>query len=299
MIAALDLNPFDILISIFSFILATLHSAFSSVGPLRAIGSFGLAIVALTIIMRTLLFPLFAWQLRITKRTQAETAKIQPQLAELRKKYKGQKLNEEVQKVYREHNANPMGMMLGCVPMVIQALLIYPLYFAIRSASKNLRTDLGFLWIPDVTRTTKEACCQIGKTAANGTEHFQGWLSGFAQHPWFLLLPLLAGLATLVQSRMMLTPPPKNATPQMQATQNMGKQMVLLAPVTIFLVGLNFAQGIALYWVTQSTYMIVQQFYLLVIKDYHSLGGDHIPHPPWVIKMRRALGLHDAGASAK
>lgn len=106
---------------------------------LRAIGSFlnaiyelipsyGLAIIILTILVRLVLFPLGVKQIRSMSAMQ----KIQPKLKELQKKHKGdrQRLNEEMMKLYREHNVNPLG---GCFPLLLQMPVFIALYAVIRA----------------------------------------------------------------------------------------------------------------------------------------------------------------------
>jgi YidC/Oxa1 family membrane protein insertase len=89
---------FTFLANPFQWVLERLTSAFS--GPLDAIGPFGVAVIVLTIAIRALLFPVFGWQLRTSRRIQSEQRKVAPQLQELRKKYKGQpqKLSAEMNK---------------------------------------------------------------------------------------------------------------------------------------------------------------------------------------------------------
>ncbi len=284
MIAALNLNPLDLLTQAFAFSLEKMVLVFEHVWILSAIGAFGLAIIVLTLVLRSILFPVFAWQMRTMRKSQAGMAKLAPELQELRKRYKGQaqKLNQEMQKLYREHGISPTAPMKGCLPMALQSVIIFPLYWAIQNASKNLQGGLGFLWIPNVTQTAHEACCLISKTSG-GTEYFRGWIDGLFQHPTLLLLPVVAGVATLVQSRMMLIPPPANASAQQQSMQNMSNQMTLFMPVMIVWMSLQFAQGIAIYWVTQSLYMIVQQHYLV--------GWGAIHMPSWVPGAHRVTDL--------
>jgi membrane protein insertase Oxa1/YidC/SpoIIIJ len=95
--------------------LQALTHVFSSVPVLNSMGAFGLAIIATTLIIRALLFPLFGWQLRTQRRVQQEQRLVAPQLQELRKRYRRepQKLNEEMKKVYAEHNMSPFSSMSG------------------------------------------------------------------------------------------------------------------------------------------------------------------------------------------
>ncbi len=85
--------------------------------------SYALAIVIITIIIKLILFPLNQKQIRSTKNMQL----VQPQIMEINKKYADnpQKKSEELMKVYKENNINPMA---GCLPMLIQLPIIMILY---------------------------------------------------------------------------------------------------------------------------------------------------------------------------
>ena len=78
-------------------------------------GSYGLAIILLTIAVRLLLYPLSQKQMV----SMAKMQRIQPRLKVIQEKYANdkQKLNEEMMKLYREHNVNPLA---GCFPLLIQ-----------------------------------------------------------------------------------------------------------------------------------------------------------------------------------
>ncbi|PIU57699.1 MAG: protein translocase component YidC, partial [Chloroflexi bacterium CG07_land_8_20_14_0_80_51_10] len=85
-------------------------------------GSFGLAVIALTIILNLIILPLTLRQLRSTTSMQA----LQPKLQELQKKYAKdkQKLQQETMKLYKESGFNPMGC---AFPMLIQ----FPIWIAL------------------------------------------------------------------------------------------------------------------------------------------------------------------------
>ena len=92
-------------------------------------GSFGLAIIALTIVVRLVLWPLTKRQLDSTKAMQS----MQPKIQELQKKYgkNKQKLQQEMMKLYKEAGVNPM----GCIwPMLIQFPIWIALYQSIMKA---------------------------------------------------------------------------------------------------------------------------------------------------------------------
>jgi len=259
------------------WLLEHLHSVFSN-GPGAAIGAFGLAVIVTTLVIRTLLFPLFTWQLRTSRRIQAEQRKIAPQMTELRKKYKKdpQKLNAEMMKLYKEHNINPLSQLSGCLPILVQWPIIAELYRAISSVQGTLHSDLGFLWINNVTKTGLQACCQ--PTATSKVDYLQA-----LAHPSVLILPVLAALATLVQSKMMAPPMRPDMSDQERQMAKMSRQMMFFMPVMVFVFGMAFPAGIALYWVTQSVFMIIQQFIVV--------GWGGLKVPPWFPGAGRVTAL--------
>ena len=152
----------------------------------QAIGPFGIAIVFLTILIKLVLSPVFQYQLTTSRRVQAEQRRVAPQLAAIRKKYKKdpQKLNAETMALYKEHNINPLAQMSGCLPALVQSPILIALFYVIRDAHKTLSIhNFSFLSI-----SLDHSALQKG----------QVFLA--------ILLPLLAGLTTFVQTKMM-TPP--------------------------------------------------------------------------------------------
>ena len=252
------MNPlviFTFLTTPFQWLLEQLTQLFHSAGVLDAIGAFGLATIVLTIAIRAVLFPIFNWQLRTSRRIQAEQRKVAPQIQELRKKYKKepQRLSAEMNKVYREHGISPFSGLTGCLPALVQMPVLIGLYNAIRNTSAGngfLTTShisKSFLWIPDVSQSA----------APNGN-----W-GNLASHPALLILPIIAGAFTFAQSRMMMPPPRPDMTDQERSMQAVSKQMSLLFPVMIFIFALLFPQGLAIYWVTGTMFMVLQQFYVV------------------------------------
>ena len=247
------MNPFTLLATPFQWVLEHLTTAFTQIGPLDAMGAFGVAVIVLTIAIRTVLFPVFGWQLRTSRRIQSEQRRVAPQLQELRKKYKGQpqKLSAEMNKVYREHGISPFSGLTGCIPALVQMPVLIGLYYSISQATKNLHSGKGFLWISDVSQSAQHTCCADGN-----------W-GHLLLHPAVLILPLMAGLLTFAQTRMMSQPPRPDMSDQERSMQAVTKQMSFIFPVMIFVIGLLFPQGLAIYWVTGSLFMVAQQFYVV------------------------------------
>jgi YidC/Oxa1 family membrane protein insertase len=91
---------------------------------------FALAIIVFTIVIRTVLAPLFVRQIR----SQKEMQRMQPLVREVQRKHKGnrQKVYEETQALYREHGVNPAA---GCLPVILQLPILFALYQALIRAS--------------------------------------------------------------------------------------------------------------------------------------------------------------------
>ncbi len=109
------------------------------------VNNYGLAIIFLTLVVRTLLIPLAVMSHKAMKKMQV----IQPLLKEVREKHKGdpQKLNQETMALMKEHKANPLG---GCWPMLLQLPVFFAL-FKVTSISVELYKEPFFLWISDLS----------------------------------------------------------------------------------------------------------------------------------------------------
>ncbi len=275
----LAISPFDALGVPFQYCLEFFTNIFKVIGPLSSIGAFGLAIVVTTIIIRGALFPIFGWQLRTSRRIQSEQRLIAPQLAELRKKYKRepQKLSEEMKKLYAEHQVSPFSSLSGCLPALVQMPVLIGLYRGITNATSNLTSvSHHFLWITDVSKSGAQACCvKAGSTSTD-------WAQVLA-HPAVIILPFLAGVLTFAQSRMMMPPLRPDMTDQERTMGNVTKQMSIIFPVIIFVLSLNFPQGLALYWVTGTLFMVLQQ--------YHLVGWGSLKVPTWFPGANRVTAL--------
>jgi YidC/Oxa1 family membrane protein insertase len=209
--------------------------------PANFVGAYGLSIILITILVKTLLFPLFQTQLRLTKKTQAEQRKVAPELAELRKKHKKdpQKLNAEMMKLYKEHGINPLSPMIGCLPTLAQFPILIGLYRAIYDQDffKSLHVSPDFLGLV------------LNKHAGLGD-------------PVTWILPILAGATTYVQSKMMTPPAAAEGDAQAAQMAQVSSTMSLLMP--LFIVYLSFQsfalQGLVLYWIVSNLYSIFQQY---------------------------------------
>ena len=135
-------SPFDIFLPIkdlwwkvfgvsLTWLLNFIYTHTAGVAIFETIGAYGVAIIVITVIIRLLLAPLQQFQLVTQRKTYAEQRKLAPEVAELRRKYRKdpQKLNTEMMKLYQEHGVNPLGGMIGCLPLVVQIPILTALYY--------------------------------------------------------------------------------------------------------------------------------------------------------------------------
>jgi len=157
-------------------------------------GSYGLAILVTTIIIRLAVLPLMVKQLKSSKAMQA----IQPELQKIKEKYKNnqQKVQEETMKLFQKHNVNPLA---GCLPLLVQMPILIAFYQAIMR-NESVRTH-DFLWM------------SLGNP-----------------DPMYVL-PILAAVTTFLQTKLMGTGMPEN--PQMKMMLYIMPAMILFIAITL------------------------------------------------------------------
>lgn len=221
-------------------------------------GDLGLSIIVLTLIIRLALFPLTLQQLKSSKAMQA----LQPQIAELRKKYKDQQQQAAaLQALYKEHGVNPLS---GCLPLLIQLPVLYGLYYALTKVITTATTvaDINKLIYPFLPQL------QHNLTVTQITNF--GWFT-FLSSTWHIslgqpdpthILPVLAGIATFVQLRMSQPRTTSNTTGSKDMMSQQMKIMQYIMPVITIYFAWQFAAGLALYWTISSLFGMVQQYFV-------------------------------------
>ncbi len=205
-------------------------------------GSFGWAIIALTVIVRLISWPLTKRQLNSTKAMQ----EMQPKIQELQKKYgkNQQKLQQEMMKLYKEAGINP----LGCIwPMLIQLPIWIALYQAIMSALATTPESLLGL-------AQRLYSWDIANQAIPLSSQFL-WLD-LSQPDPYLVLAIIVGGTMWVQQKMTTAP---TVDPRQQSTNRM---MTLLMPLMFGFLTLMFPSGLALYWAISNIIGIVTQYFV-------------------------------------
>jgi YidC/Oxa1 family membrane protein insertase len=210
------------------------------------IGNFGLAIICLTLIIRTLMFPIAQKQFR----SMAAMRVLQPKMKDLQERHKEDKprLQQEMLKLYQEEKVNPVA---GCLPVVIQIPIFYALYKTLM-VSVEMRHKPFVLWIKDLSAPDP-------LTPVN----LFGYLH-FTPPPFLALgvLPILLGITMYMQFK--LNPPP---------TDPVQKQVFGMMPWIMMFVFAPFAAGLQLYYVCNNLYGIAQQRWLYARYSPDTLQG--------------------------
>jgi YidC/Oxa1 family membrane protein insertase len=231
--------------------LGFIYSHVAGVPVISTIGAYGVAIVILTIIIRVLLAPLQQFQLVTQRKTMVEQRKLAPQVAELRKKYKKdpQRLNTEMMKMYQEHGVNPLGGLVGCLPLIVQLPILTALYYVFTGFARSHDVVAHFLFVPNLND--------------NPAHHLLIAGVPFLPIPAYIVFPLLAAATTFIQSKMLQMPTPLNPTDQELQTQQMQRTMVLISPLMIAWFALNVPAGLGLYWFVGNCVSIIQQSFVV------------------------------------
>ena len=190
------------------------------------LGSYGLAIIALTILVKLLLWPLTAKATRSQKKMQA----LQGPMGKLKEKHKGnpQKLNQEMMKFYKENKVNPFA---GCWPILIQIPIFLSMFWMLRSAAELY--GQGFLWANDLSEQDSVSVLQ-----------------GFSIN----LLPILMVATQWFQMKLN----PIQMGPEMSEAQRINAKMMRFMPFMFLIFLYFFSSALVLYWTIQNLMTILQ-----------------------------------------
>jgi YidC/Oxa1 family membrane protein insertase len=206
--------------------------------------SVGLAIIVLTILVRTALFPLTGKSIRAQKAMK----ELEPDLKKIKEKYKDdkQEQSKKTMELYQEKGVTPFS---GCLPLFIQVPIIIGLYMVFRGL---LATDFSQLY---------------SFVAHPGTFELHFLSINLANKSLFLAV--CAAVAQYFQASLSLgrqpVPPPTSKdkpTFQEDFAKSMQMQMRYVLPVMIGFIAFNASAAVALYWTTSNMLSIAQELYI-------------------------------------
>ena len=229
---ALSIRNFDLLIDWGWFYFITKPMFYLIDWLFRFLGNFGLAILATTVVVKAIFFPLA----NKSYKSMANMKKVQPQMLEIREKYADDKMKQQqaMMELYKTEKINPLA---GCWPILIQIPVFFALY-KVLYVTIEMRHAPFFGWIQDLS-------------APDPTSIFN--LFGLLPYdvPGFLMIgvwPLVMGITMFLQMRMNPTPP--------DPTQAM---IFNWMPVIFTFMLATFPAGLVIYWAWNNLLSIIQQ----------------------------------------
>ena len=206
----------------------------------RLVGNYGISLIILTVIVKLVLYPMYAKQIKST----ANMSDMSEKAKEIQNRYANdkEKMNEEMQKLYAETGFNPMS---GCLPMLIQFPIIMGLFALLRNPMKYMPDDPTLMF-------------------ANHESFL--WIKDLAQ-PDLWILPIAAGLATFFAFSM------NSAMNMQQPGANPGQQKAMNAimkyffPLSILWLARSYPAGLAIYWAGGQFMQIFFNIRINKIKD--------------------------------
>jgi YidC/Oxa1 family membrane protein insertase len=188
--------------------------------------SWGGAIIALTIVTRTLLIPLTYKQLKGMRALQA----LQPQIKEIQAKYKNdrQRMQQEMMRFYQENKVNPFA---SCIPLLAQLPVFITLFYLLQN---ELPDDIG---------------CKAGECGSEASFLFINDLTAKAAGGELIALLILYVGTQLISGMVMAITADKSQ-----------RIMMFVLPLIFVPFVINFPAGLVLYWITTNVWTIGQQY---------------------------------------
>lgn len=237
-------------------------------------GSYGIAIIIVTIITRLIMMPSSVNMTKNSMISQTRMKIAQPEIDEIKAEIEATKdpkeqaaLNQEMMAVYKKYDINMMGGLSGCLPLIIQMPIISAVYTAIRSSERI--TQSSFLGL------------NLGEQS--------------------ILIVVLVVLVTGLQGWMMQRNMPKSDNPQAAQTS---RTMMLMNPLMLGWISWISAAGLGLYFLVGGLFALVQQFYTNKIvrpKIQEMLAEEEENHKsnPRKARARKAAAASDNDAKKR
>lgn len=207
-----------------------------SITELVGIPSFGIAIILLTIIIKTVIYPL-TWKQMASMR---KTTELQPKIQAVQKKYKSdpETMNAKVMELYKENNVNPAS---GCLPLVIQLPIFWALYSSLSNFGNYISdpSQAQFLWF-DLT------------------------MKGSLSNPTSFILPILSAATTFLQTKISTstTPTAGGGDSNAAAMASTQKTMLYIMPFFMGYITFTVPSGLGLYFVVMNIVSVLQLLYI-------------------------------------
>ena len=198
----------------------------------------GIAIIILTIIIRTLLWPSQAKALR----SQRALQKLQPELEKIKTKYKDKhKQTQAPLEFYKKNKISPFS---SCLPTLIQLPIIIALYQVFRHSLDGSSFDAlyPFIFKPETINSISLGILDLSQ-------------------PEKIFLPFITGGLQFVQSWMIMRRTPQQG--KGDTASMIGKQMMYIFPIVTVFIAMSLPAALPLYWIVTTLFAIIQQWYII------------------------------------
>ena len=206
------------------------------------IGNMGLAIIALTFVLKLIVLPL-AYKSYVSM---ARMKELQPEMEALKERAgeDKQKLQKDMMQLYKDKKVNPAA---GCLPIVIQIPIFYAL-FKVISNTLELRHASFFGWLNDLSGPDSSSLYNLF-----GLMPWDAPAAGTLTHMIFIgILPIILGITMWLQQK--LNPAPADPVQQ---------QIFAWMPWVFMFMMSSFASGLIIYWITNNTITFTQQYLIM------------------------------------
>ena len=256
-----------------SGVLVGFHWLFSRVlDPDRGI-TWVLSIISLTIVVRTLLIPLFVRQINSSRKMQL----LGPKMKALQEKYgtDRERLGQEQMKLYKEEGVNPFA---SCLPLFLQMPIFIGLFNVLNAVSNGFPLGHFFVAEPQLATSLRSASV-LGASLAG---KFMPIDAGFGPNQFlagFLILAITATLFVTQLQMMRKNMPPESLTGPLAQQQ---KTMLYTFPLMYLFFGLAVPIGVMVYWFASNLWTLGQQWILI-----HNSPSPNTPaYVDWEARMR-------------
>lgn len=248
---------------IVSAVLWVFHTIFTAIGMDPASGlTWVLAIIGLTLVMRTLTIPLFLKQIKSMRGMQ----ELQPELAKLQKKYKGktdqlsrQAMAQEQMELYRKTGSNPLA---SCLPILVQMPIFFGLFRVLNGVPTAAANNEGILVLtPQMVKQFHDAFI------FNQVPLFSTMMKpGDGNHAMTIAVAaILVILMTLSMFYSQKQLGAKNMSDAAKESPMYRQQQIMLYvfPLIFLISGINFPIGVLVYWTISNFWSVGQQWWVI------------------------------------
>ncbi|MFW0112444.1 membrane protein insertase YidC [Rothia sp. P5766] len=265
---------FDIILWPFKWIVSAVlwafHELFTAIGMDPGSGvTWVLAIIGLTLVMRTLTIPLFMKQIKAMRGMQ----ELQPELAKLQAKYKGktdqlsrQALAQEQMALYKEKGSNPLA---SCLPIIVQMPIFFGLFQVLNGIPKAAANGQGILILDNVKVEQFNDAYIFGAPLFSTMTH-----PGNGNHTATIALAaIMVVLMSATQFYITKQLSAKNMSDAAKESPMYRQQQIMLyiLPLIFAISGINFPLGVLVYWTVSNFWTLGQQYW--VIKNNPTPGS--------------------------